>query len=391
MPTNFKKQNAMNTMAGKGEKTELPLDEICFRAENKYINNQEEARSILESIKADGLIEPITVENIDDFLKSDDIDLLPVGHKLYYMKKKEEGFNYFISTGHRRFRAYACLALGIPEFPENIDEVYSQIREERELSEKALEEENYERINKYCSIKCFVAKDNVKQERQRYNSSNLEQRRLTDFEIVANVIDDLKMYGIWEEWELEYPEKYVGNLSDRAVTSNLKTKRPGINLPKTIQEQREMLKTIPVEELHGFQSYMNNKIIDYVDEKKSKKLSLSSVNYSRKIIEDLGPRSEEEKGMADLIFAGHIDYKNARAILSYSEKIDDEHWKLLLETIKEHKFNSRTAERDFAGGIDMTKNLSSENKLTRKEILKKLYKVKNGKMSIDELICELEK
>ena len=120
VPISFVKQQAMNTMAGKGSRDNIALDKICFRAINKYINSQDEAKSILNSIKKEGLIEPITVNEISSFLECDDVNLLPTKEREYYLEKQKEGFEYFITTGHRRFRAVCCLAIGIEEFPEEI-------------------------------------------------------------------------------------------------------------------------------------------------------------------------------------------------------------------------------------------------------------------------------
>ena len=87
MPIAFGSTIGIQAMSGKGERPELPLNEICLRAVNKYINNYDEARSLKESIEKDGLIEPITVNEISTFLKSKDIDDLPKDEKEYYEKR----------------------------------------------------------------------------------------------------------------------------------------------------------------------------------------------------------------------------------------------------------------------------------------------------------------
>ena len=45
MPITFGSTIGIQAMSGKGERPELPLNEICLRAVNKYINNYDEARS----------------------------------------------------------------------------------------------------------------------------------------------------------------------------------------------------------------------------------------------------------------------------------------------------------------------------------------------------------
>ena len=51
MPITFGSTIGIQAMSGKGERPELPLNEICLRAVNKYINNYDEARSLKESIE----------------------------------------------------------------------------------------------------------------------------------------------------------------------------------------------------------------------------------------------------------------------------------------------------------------------------------------------------
>ena len=55
MPIGFGSTIGIQAMSGRGERPELPLNEICLRAVNKYINNYDEARSLKESIEKDGL------------------------------------------------------------------------------------------------------------------------------------------------------------------------------------------------------------------------------------------------------------------------------------------------------------------------------------------------
>ena len=79
--------------------TVLPLNKICSRYENMYINDLEHNRRLRESIERIGQITPISV--------------IPISEKKYKTKREEEyyksmqdlGCEYFISSGHRRFRA----------------------------------------------------------------------------------------------------------------------------------------------------------------------------------------------------------------------------------------------------------------------------------------------
>ena len=388
MAISFVKQQAMNTMAGKGSRDNIALDKICFRAINKYINSQDEAKSILNSIKKEGLIEPITVNEISSFLECDDVNLLPAKEREYYLEKQKEGFEYFITTGHRRFRAVCCLAIGIEEFPEDEKEFYEKFRSVKKQSEEALLEGNPELANKYCSIRCFVANDNVKTERERYNSSNLEQRRIQDFEIVDNVIDDLKITGKWDEFIEENKNRKIDSMSDRAVRDNLQ--KMNKTQYKTMEEARKLLKEIPAELITGYNSELNNAIIKYVQETKSKKLSKASVNFARKILETF----DEE--MISLIYSGKLEYKKAITMLSYYSEIDEDGLRRMKDSIKKRTFNYRTAERDYVPkkteGVlkKESDEITTKKNLSKKELVKLIYEVQKQNITIDQLVKMIE-
>ena len=59
---------AFQAMAGELETTtaitHIPINKICCRFQNKYINNIDKHKSLKESIRSNGLIEPIIVMDI---------------------------------------------------------------------------------------------------------------------------------------------------------------------------------------------------------------------------------------------------------------------------------------------------------------------------------------
>ena len=84
-----------------------PLNEICSRYNNKYINNSDKAKSLEQSIRENGLIEPIVIVDIDDYLSR---SIATPDEEKYLLGKKKIGVKYFISSGHRRFKAYVSIA-----------------------------------------------------------------------------------------------------------------------------------------------------------------------------------------------------------------------------------------------------------------------------------------
>ena len=72
-------------------------------------------------------------------------------------------------------------------------------RREKEKNQDALLSFDLESVNEYLSIKTIVVKDDFWKERRRYNSANLDQRAIIDFEIVDNAIDNMKLEVIKDE------------------------------------------------------------------------------------------------------------------------------------------------------------------------------------------------
>ena len=95
---------AFKSIKGEGEITSnifyKPLNQICVRFQNKYINNIDKHKALKESIRANGLIEPIVIVDIDEYINTCDNEQ----EKEYLSLMKEKGCLYFISSGHRRFK-----------------------------------------------------------------------------------------------------------------------------------------------------------------------------------------------------------------------------------------------------------------------------------------------
>lgn len=375
MPIGFGSTIGIQAMSGRGERPELPLNEICLRAVNKYINNYDEARSLKESIEKDGLIEPITVNEISVFLKSKDIDDLPKDEKEYYENRLNQGFKYFVTTGHRRFRAYCSLALGKDvHTDEEVENFYNAFSEVLENSRKAEQEGRFADINKYCSIKCFIAKDNVAQENARYNRSNLDQRRIQDFEIVDNIIDEMtsngKLYALLEENKIAK----IKSMSDRAVKDTLNRIAPEKTYA-TIDEARNTLLELDASLFPGYQSTCNQVISDYIQETKSKKISASSIKQARRVLTTL------DRDYIKLIYEGYLPYKTSIDLLTIYDKIDKDE---IYKQIKDGTFDIKKEKDKY---IEKQPKIVS---ISNSELIEDIVAVKKGKKTIDEVYNKLK-
>lgn len=375
MPIGFGSTIGIQAMSGRGERPELPLNEICLRAVNKYINNYDEARSLKESIEKDGLIEPITVNEISVFLKSKDIDDLPKDEKEYYENRLNQGFKYFVTTGHRRFRAYCSLALGKDvHTDEEVENFYNAFSEVLENSRKAEQEGRFADINKYCSIKCFIAKDNVAQENARYNRSNLDQRRIQDFEIVDNIIDEMtsngKLYALLEENKIAK----IKSMSDRAVKDTLNRIAPEKTYT-TIDEARSTLLELDASLFPGYQSTCNQVISDYIQETKSKKISASSIKQARRVLTTL------DRDYIKLIYEGYLPYKTSIDLLTIYDKIDKDE---IYKQIKDGTFDIKKEKDKY---IEKQPKIVS---ISNSELIEDIVAVKKGKKTIDEVYNKLK-
>lgn len=375
MPIGFGSTIGIQAMSGRGERPELPLNEICLRAVNKYINNYDEARSLKESIEKDGLIEPITVNEISVFLKSKDIDDLPKDEKEYYENRLNQGFKYFVTTGHRRFRAYCSLALGKDvHTDEEVESFYTAFSEVLENSRKAEQEGRFADINKYCSIKCFIAKDNVAQENARYNRSNLDQRRIQDFEIVDNIIDEMtsngKLFALLEENKIAK----IKSMSDRAVKDTLNRIAPEKTYT-TIDEARSTLLELDASLFPGYQSTCNQVISDYIQETKSKKISASSIKQARRVLTTL------DRDYVKLIYEGYLPYKTSIDLLTIYDKIDKDE---IYKQIKDGTFDIKKEKDKY---IEKRPKIVS---ISNSELIEDIVAVKKGKKTIDEVYNKLK-
>ena len=267
----------------------IPLNEICVIYKNKYINNIDKHQSLKESIRLNGLIEPIIVIEIDAYISTNEVEAGEVG---YLETMKDKGCKYFISSGHRRFKAYASIAMGEDLYTDDdLNVLYSN-----EFVEKYTEKKNaptniedlfdFDDELKWFEIPCKVAE--ISNEDAIYNDSNTTQREITSFEIIDNAIDEMKKNGKWDETIERIKKDRIISMTDRALRDNIKSLvSAGVittEVPKKKEQQRELLFGVDSKYIPGIDSPLNEAIAKYIYENKQRKVSVASVNNTRKML-----------------------------------------------------------------------------------------------------------
>ncbi len=179
------------THNGKKDIVVIPLYQICSRYENMYINSTKNNKRLRNTIEKSGLITPIAVIPIDKY-KPNSKD-----EKAYLEQMKNYGCLYFISSGHRRFRACVSIALGKDiESKKDLEDFYKYVQENRPYDRfDAFSEEEVDDQNKWY-VDCVIVDKELEKENQIYNDTNLTARATTTFELLINSLDEMKKEGI---------------------------------------------------------------------------------------------------------------------------------------------------------------------------------------------------
>lgn len=173
------KKSINNVMGGnnysKVEFLKVPLKEICLRYENYYIDNIKEFKAIRNDIEINGLQQPIVIVDIDKKLASYNDENRDEEYE-YLLRHKELGCKYYVSSGHRRFKAYCALYLNKAYvIKDDIETLYRQNLDASKFNEK------------YSEITAKLLTNNDKEEAI-YNGTNLTSRSITNFEYVVSCI-----------------------------------------------------------------------------------------------------------------------------------------------------------------------------------------------------------
>ena len=383
-------------MNNKVTSRELSINLICPRFENSYIVDPSKSESLRKSIKENGLIQPINVIDIFDYMEANGYGPNPSGcdntdeyldrcikfrnglseeeqerlnnseEYIDLMENLEKHIHYIISSGHRRFYAYVSLLLGRPiNNRTEWKEAYPEIRK------VARSDSEWKKIP-------VIMIDSTDKEYAVYNDSNTTQRELTSFEIVVNTIDEMKKNGEWEKICKDTVSEVVDGLSDKAVY-NLVQK-----LKKTDQYREELaeaengnieiktvLKKLPVECVPKTEVVLNKKIADYIYENKQRTVNDKTVKSARRICDGLDRR------FMQLIFDGVVSTKDARTLVTAIQPLSDEEKDDLIKQIRSGKY-------DFSKNDTRVSFLEKVRKTAKNKEISTLAKTSNKLISIEK-------
>lgn len=393
----MKGTSAGKAMRGEGNKSEIVLNKICLRESNKYTFDFKEFESLKNSIKELGLFSPITVNEIDNFLNlvrteyKFNSTTYTFGSKLpddvkdaydFYSKKKNEGFDYFITTGHRRFKAYCSLAIG--EDVKTMDDVnafYSKFDKVLAEEKAKLDAGDFTHRNKFCSIKCFIVNDSIQSERDRYNSANIHQRATKEYEIIINMIDDIKARGLWNEFIEQNKAKRIDSMTDRAAFDTLKRLNLYKNNIKSGDDAKSILRNVSAEDLPGFKADLNNSIADYIEANSGKHYTAANINIVRQLVDKIDGR------IIDLVFDGHLDYKKMREMDVYYDKlVKDYSVEDICKMIKNGEFDHKAMKAKYSSKKPKPKKIG----LSDRDWIKLFTDLHDGKITIDDAYGKLK-
>lgn len=380
------KNAAIMSLAGDSETTKpiklLPVDEICPRFENKYLANEDKSKSLKESIKNVGLIEPINVVQISEYINYiESKSIRERDEEVKYLEQMErKGVKYFVSTGHRRFKAYVSILLGKDvitdsDWENNYEEIKIKCEDIKKKSlQTLLTGESLDVEDKWITIPSIII-NGFEKEKALYNDSNTTQRELTGFEIIVNSIDEIKRSGEWDNIVEKVIEERVSEMTDRKVREKINNliKANLIENPtdSTISNLRKTLLSVPSKYIQGTDSKLNELIVNYIKENKQRNVSVSNVNYTRKILDRF------DKEMIQYIFDGLLSFKDAKVILSKYDEVD-------IESIKKEIRN-----KNFK--VEKIESSQKTIKYTSRQLIDLIYDIRNGKITVEEVIKLIEK
>lgn len=358
----------------------IPIVEICPRFENKYITNLDKAKSLIKSIEDVGLIEPINIIDINEYLKFFKDNGLNDKEKNYLTSMQDKGIKYFISSGHRRFKAYISVFLDKEintddEWENNFQEMREKFEKVKKEAAQAFSNGTVHPMEQWLTIPTIIQEDKFEKETAFYNDSNTTQRELTAFEIIINAIDEMKLSGYWEEAMHKIANDKVESMTDRKICEKINDliKQGELSSEyssKSIVDKKEYLKSLDVSKLPGTSKMIDKCIVDYVYENKKRNTSAQNVKNTRSIVEKFDSR------MIQLIFDGYLNFKTAKEILPVYDVIDIDE---AVEEIKNGTFK-----------IDNYKERKKQIKFTSRQLLDLIYEIRNGTKTVDEVIELIE-
>lgn len=270
--------NALNNLIGENsyttvDLTKIPLNEICPRYKNYFIDDTKSFKALRNDIEENGLQQPLVVVNIKEYLNKD----IQKNEREYLSEQLSKNIKYFISSGHRRYKAYVSLYENKIDVPD-VENVYKNFGAP-EFDEK------------YSEITCKILK-NESNEANVYKGTNLTSRPVTNFEFVISYFNDHKTNEIERGYlnkihDYIY-EKYGNSISVSTISDYVKI---FTSYPKELLEciftgelsLRQAQKLLPVLEVALKDENLIKKIKTgkfKVDDYKEKKQKYKKVMYT---------------------------------------------------------------------------------------------------------------
>ena len=410
----------------------IPINQICCRSVNKYVDKQDGAESLKRSIKSLGLIEPIIVIRIDEYKEK--IKDLSEEDLQYLTQMEELGCKYFISSGHRRFKAFISLALKRDMYPGNqimnlySEDTASKIQEYYDQRAEGFPD-GFKAEYAFYEIPCKIEKRLIENENDFYNQSNSTQRELTNYEIIINAIDSLKTSGQMKEYETAAVNKVVDELSPRKTTEWLNNyvkegllEKKQVNSLDNEEQKKELLKTIPVESVGKTKNVIAQLISEYIANDSGRNISPAKIGATVTMLEQIERLQEYiNYDLMSYVYAGEMNFNEAFEISRITEKLLNEKGKKDVETIlinpletardknqeifKDNENNSQNdKEQEYIKLSDISKKAVKDLKAkyskkkkekrlsyTNSELIEFLYAIDRGDMTAREAIQLIEK
>ena len=354
----------------------IPINEICCRSTNMYVDKQDAAESLKKSIKNLGLIEPIIVIEIDEYKKQmgdsrkDEID--------YLTSMQEKGCKYFISSGHRRFKAFISLALNRDMYPGNqIDYLYSQETADaiRQFYANRMQGfiNGYKDEYRFYMIPCKVEKKLIENEDEFYNQSNTTQRELSNYEVIINTIYQLDRNGLLNQYKDYAKKQVIDSLSPRMLNEwtvgfikDGTIDRGDVQRAKSDEEKRELLYALPFEKISKTKKILAQKISDFIADDSGRNITAAKIAQTQLMLEQINNLSNLcGYDIMSLVYAGEMNFNEAIELSSiydnemFSDKGKEEKLK---EELYEHLINPLEKAREENQEIFKIKNSGSEEK-----------------------------
>ncbi len=400
----------------------IPVNKISLRFENKFIVKEETLKPLIKSIEENGLIEPIVVCRMEDYLvakglidKGTPLDMfIPLSEKIdsaiqknsnsktaneislleKYKELADSGFEYFISSGHRRFKAYISILTG--ETIVSDQDWENAFEKKLKEPEAKISDNNYFRIPSYIVTEEELSGD---KENSIYADSNTTQRELTSFEVVINVIDEMHKNDAWEEMNQKITKKifkkYIPSEEEnlqKNVTFNKWVKKLEKSFPAEYQKmvseksngdkqielinQKKFILSRPADYMTGGKQEIAEYISEYIKKNKGREIKAQTIRSTRILLETYNPE------FMQYIYDGKLsirDAKNGLAIYKNLKKSEDMSNEEILLRIKA-SLTSRGKNSDHK------KRVSKKKSYSAKEVVKILEEIKNGKISIEKAI-----